>query len=160
MRTFILTSRVEAQPQKCDRSLYDPLNDPYEPDNLSIHQNRELVQPGDHYIHLKQGRLAGLVALGEIISEPFPGSYAVNRKLRGYFVEIKPTAQINPYTEPYKMLTRAELIRFWPMKFNGNQWGPRSSGTLLPEPEATEIWEAFLRRIKRQADPAELELSR
>jgi hypothetical protein len=30
---------------------------------------------------------------------------------------------------------------------------------LLPEPEATLIWEAFLGRIERQADPAELEES-
>lgn len=159
MNTFVLTSRVEAQPRKCDRSLYDPLNDFYQPDTLSMYQNGELVRPGDLYLHLKQGRLAGIVGAGEIVSEPLPGKYAVNLKLHGYFVRIKPAGQINPYTEPYKMLTRAELIRFWPMPFNGNLWGPRSSGALLPEPEATLIREAFLRRIKRQADPAQLELT-
>jgi endonuclease YncB( thermonuclease family) len=45
MRTFILTSRVEARPRKCDRSLYDPLNDLYEPDTIKVlATGRELLR--------------------------------------------------------------------------------------------------------------------
>jgi hypothetical protein len=157
MRTFVLTSKPEARPRKCDCTLYGPDGQW----SLSIWQNRELAQPGDRYIHLKQGRrLAGVVAVGRIISEPYPDVFDVNRKLPGYFVDTESEGSIDPYTESYKILTREELIRFWPFEFNGALWAPRSSGALLPEPEATQIREAFLRRLNRQADPAELELSR
>ena len=84
MRTFVLTSKPEARPRKCDRTLYGPEGQA----SLSIWNNRTLIRPGDRYIHLKQGKLAGVVAVGKITSKAHRRIFAANPKLPGYFVNL------------------------------------------------------------------------
>lgn len=129
------------------RSNDDPENDDYD---WSVNDYKN-IHPGDRYYLVKVGWYGqtGIVARGEITSEPFTGEDWSGQGRRTYYVKMMPELMINPDVLP--ILSVRDLSASIP----DFEWGKGASGLVLTDAQAEKLealWQMFMVRHKADID--------
>ena len=101
------------------------------------------IHEGDRFFMVKVGMYGqtGIVAAGEIISEPYKGEDWSGKDRETYYVDFMPDTMINPDALP--ILTCHELEQAVP----DFEWARGHSGLVLTDEQAQklkELWTSFL----------------